>query len=458
MAEEMEKLEPTDRSIPYEPLVESDLKETVHSLVESVEEVAESAEHLPTAHDPEHVQTTLGFERIELESTHLNLLASEMSSEELKHWVEVKFPALDDALENGISPSIILKLFRAKSDKAIENGVKGKELYYEDLRFASAYLAHQLIQPETRLRHFNERYRDYAQMLDRCQSRQEVIQASSKIRIDNASAGLQRQENGQDRDTRNSPALTSNEMQMLFTEQSPRHFTSEMIIAKLNYAGDGAATKGRVDALKRGEIAPSPEAQQLVDSLESRMGRKYLDESLSATKHFLQSLKTPNDELRYKNSFDHSGLYRKLPPAERDFVYELATGQKDRLETTVKNTREGIQGQVSNESDANKTDFHVEKLQEAMKTELLALSMSNADPEIVKERTGRVLNDHLPSIGLVQTDKSAMHALKNDLNEVLRLATSFKLPQRANLHGTAPTSAENTVRNEGNIIQPQFIR
>ena len=42
----------------------------------------------------------------------------------MKHWAEVKFPALDDALENGISPSMILKLFKAKSDKAIENNVR----------------------------------------------------------------------------------------------------------------------------------------------------------------------------------------------------------------------------------------------------------------------------------------------------------------------------------------------
>ena len=109
--------------------------------------------------------------------------------------------------------------------------MKGKGLTYEDLRFASAYLEHQLKQPETRLRHFNERYRDYAQKLDRCQLREEVIEASSRIRIENASVGLQRLQNAQNRDTRNLPALTQKEMQMLFTEQSPRHYTSEMVVA-----------------------------------------------------------------------------------------------------------------------------------------------------------------------------------------------------------------------------------
>ncbi len=420
VADEMERLEPTDRSIQYEQFVGSNSQNTEHSLGEEVEEITEPADYLPAERDPEHVQTPLGFERIELESTQLPLLASEMSADELKHWSEVKFPALDEALENGIPPSTILKLFRTKSGKTIENGVKGKELNYEDLRFASAYLEHQLKQPETRLRYFNERYRDYAQMLESCQSREEVIQASSKIRIDNASAGLNRQQNGQDRSPSNSAALTSNEMQILLTEQSPRHFTSEMIVAKLNYAGDGAATKARTEALKRGEIVPSPEAQQLVDSLQSRMDRKYLDESLSATKHFIQSLKTPNEELRYKNSFDHSNLYRKLPPAERDFVYQRATEQKNHLEATARNLSEqrGVRAEIA-----------VEKLQDVMKAELLALSLSNADPRQVKDRASMILEEYLGD-GRNNSVSLETGQLSQELSEIVPGRSTRKLHER----------------------------
>src|SRR5690606_32276046 len=85
----------------------------------------------------------------------------------------------------------------------------------------------------------------------------------------------------------------------------------------------------------RGEISPGPEAAQLIESLESRLGRRQLKDSVSATKHFLQSLKTPNAELRYKNEFDHSEIYGKLPPAERDFVYQRAVLQKESLETRL---------------------------------------------------------------------------------------------------------------------------
>lgn len=418
VAGEMEKLEPTDRSIQYEPLVEPVLHDTEHQFRGSVEEPSESFEHLATERDSEHVNS-LGFERIELESTHLNLLASEISVEEMKHWAEVKFPALDDALENGISPSIILKLFRAKADKPIENDVKGKELNYADLRIASAYLEHQLNQPETRLRHFNERYRDYAQMLDRCQSREEVIEASSRMRIENASVGLQMLQNAQNRDTKNLPALTRKEMQMLFTEQSPRHYTSEMVVAKLNYAGDRETTKARTEALKRGEIARSPEAQQLIESLESRMERKYLNDSLSATKHFLQSLKTPNEELRFKNNFDHSELYSKLPPAERDFVYQVATEQKEKLETTARLTAQESKGPFIDGTNQSTPDLQPDKLQAALKTELLELSLAKADPKFVEERTRVILTDHLSSVGARSTNNEARQLLTFELSSIV---------------------------------------
>lgn len=419
VADEMEKLEPSDRSIQYEQFADSTLLNAEHSLGEEVEVLTESSEHFSNQQDPDHDQTTLGFERIELENPHLTFLASEMSADELKHWSEVKFPALDEALENGIPPSTILKLFRTKSDRGGENGVKGRELNYEDLRLASAYLEHQLKQPEMRLRHFNERYRDYSQLLERCQSREEVVDVSSRIRIENASSGLHGEQNGTRQDSKSLSALTSRELQMLFTEQSPRHYTSEMIVAKLNYAGDRVSRNAKTQALLKGELTPGPEARKLVDSLESRRGRNYVDESISATKHFLLSLRTPNDELRYKNSFDHRELYRKLPPAERDFVYQLANHQKEQLENSI-----GMVGQITSQKGfegqaTEQPQLEVERLRQEIKSELLVLSISNADRETVKERTSSILTDHFKSLGLISTETEANRLLAKDLSEVM---------------------------------------
>ena len=71
---------------------------------------------------------------------------------------------------------------------------------------------------------------------------------------------------------------------------------------------------------------------QLIESLESRLEKQGAADSLSATKHFVNALGL-NEVLRYKNAFDRSEIYKKLPPAERDFVYQQPVLQKERLET-----------------------------------------------------------------------------------------------------------------------------
>ena len=106
------------------------------------------------------------------------------------------------------------------------------------------------------------------------------------------------------------------------------------------------AARTKTDALMC-EIEPSKEAMCLMESLESRLERPRSTDSLSATKHFLQSLKTPNDELRYKNAFDHNDIYRKLPPAEKDFVYQRAVLQKESLETRLIDKESGRQTPAS---------------------------------------------------------------------------------------------------------------
>ena len=386
VAEEMKGLEPSDHPIKHEGFDESYIQTNAHSLGEAFEDIADYENDLGPEQDFEHIHSSVGFERVDLESTPLNLLAAEMPTEEFQHWAHVRLPALDDALENGIKPSITIKLLKARVEKGVQRGTETMALSLEDLRFASAYLEHQLKQPETRLRHFNERYRDYAQMLDRCQSREDVIEVSSRIRIENAFAGMRREQNGQGHNSKSLNALTSKELQMLFTEQSPRHYTSEMIVAKLSYAGDGAVHKTRTDALLKGEIVASPEAKQLIDSLESRMARRYVDESLSGTKHFLKSLRTPNEEMRFKNNFDLSEIYRKLPPAERDYVYQRAVDQKTHLEAAG---REVVEHRVSESTSA------VKELQEVIKAELLVLSLSDAKSKDIDDRITMVLAENL---------------------------------------------------------------
>ncbi len=158
------------------------------------------------------------------------------------------------------------------------------------------------------------------------------------------------------------------------------------------------------------------------------MERKYLGESLSATKHFLQSLNTPNEQLRFKNTFEHSDLYRKLPPAERDFVYQRATEQKSHLEATTQklSERRGVQTKIA-----------VEELQDVMKTELLVLSLSEADPRQIKDRASVILEEYLGKRGNISVGVETRQ-LSQELSEIVQGRNTRKLQNERNYAGAKP--------------------
>jgi hypothetical protein len=209
---------------------------------------------------------------------------------------------------------------------------KTSEQSVQTRNFISSYINYQLKQPETRLRFENERYRTYAAKLESAATREDVMKSASEIRAENAVLGLRWKDLDGGEKAKMPRPLTSKEMQFLFTESSPVHYTGEMTTARLSYAHTGASRRAMTESLLKGEIKPSPEADKLIESLESRLQRREIKDSLLATKHFFESVKTSNELLKYKNSFDHREIYQKLPPQEKDFVYARATQQKENLE------------------------------------------------------------------------------------------------------------------------------
>src|SRR5690606_10431366 len=178
-AEEMNKLEPSDRFVPFEQLIETTGFEQERSADDlSLEKVYEGAlgrEGHAEPIDSDHaVGGTENFERIELEDTTLSRLASEMSKKDLDRWIDVRLPVLDELLESGTPVDVSLKPFQTNIYHSTKEGSAEKQAAIDDLRFASAYIERQLKQQDSRLRHFNARYRNYAAMLDTAASRDQV--------------------------------------------------------------------------------------------------------------------------------------------------------------------------------------------------------------------------------------------------------------------------------------------
>lgn len=454
LAEEMSRLESSDRLDLIEAhdertTFEEHEREDGELSLGTLYEEAIVIEPEPEVHDASRAEGGVQeFERVELRDLELSRLASEMEKSELDRWIEVRLPALDEALESGTPVDSILRVFQNDVYYAAKDGPAEKQSAIDDLRFASAYIEHQLKQPESRLRHFNARYREYAASLERAASRDEVIDAASRIRLENARLGLQWEKLSEKQKASTSAPLTSKEMQFLFTEASPRHYTSEMTAAKLSYLSVGNDAKTKTDALMRGEILPGMEAAQLIDSLESRMGRRQLKDSLSATKHFLQSLKTPNEELRYKNTFDHNGIYRKLPAAERDFVYQRAVLQKNELEARIFNP--GTKAQVNRSPLVGEKDKaeSLSSIRNGIKTDFVEL-VSTGSPMIsreLKDRMIEIVADNILRVSGQTPTRKEIESLSAGLGERLsEMRSSINIH-----HNTGTPVKENSLRNRMN--------
>jgi hypothetical protein len=422
LADEMSRLEPSDKLVLVDEQDRSGAQQPDRGDDElSLENIYEETISLASdslSHDPRETPGGLQeFERIQLRDTTLSRLASEMSKEELDRWIEVRLPALDEALESGTPVDSVLKVFQNNVYHAAKDSLADKQAAIDDLRFASAYIGHQLEQPESRLRHFNARYRVYAGMLERATSRYEVIDAASRIRLENARIGFQWEKLPEAEKAKTPRALTSKEMQYLFTETSPRHYTSEMTAAKLSYLSVGNAARTKTDALMRGEISPSIEAAQLIDSLESRLGRRHFKDSLAATKHFLQSLKIPNDELRYKNEFDHSEVYKKLPAAERDFVYQNAVFQKEELEARVPIA----QVERSSPSDEKETTENFDTIRNGIKADLIELVSAGSPMGRIdlKDKTVEIVSNNIRLVSEQTLTQREIESLGMELGQRL---------------------------------------
>jgi len=291
--------------------------------------------------------------------------------------------------------------------KPSEQSVNGRN-------FISSYVNYQLKQPETRLRFENERYRDFAARLESASTREDVMKTASEIRAENAALGMKWKDFNDTEKSKLPKPLTSKEMQFLFTESSPAHYTNEMTAARLSYAHSGASRRAMTESLLKGEIKPSPETQKLVKSLESRLQRRELEDSLLATKHFFESVKTPNKELKYKNNFDHREIYQKLPPQEKDFVYARATQQKENLEYRIAFKK----GQLERKEEINRIEQPKLEMSQAEKSFHLHSQFNQA----------RILGEKIDTAALAQKEIS-----ERDVNAISILLNNQPLEKLENI-------------------------
>lgn len=442
LANELGQLEPSYHLVLLDTVFERDddhAKDENHELLR--DEDGSLARDPSEATNASHVE----FERFEIGNLELAHMASEMSHNERKHWFSVKLPAIDKELEDGKPVSEILEAYGGAIYATAIHEPSRKHEAVDDLRFASAYIENQLKHPDSRLRHFNARYREYAAMLDRATTRQEVIEAASFIRKDNAQIGLRWKELSDQERSETAIAVSVKELQFLFTESSPLHYSSEMTAAKMSYSHFGKSREEKTQALFDGKIRLSTEGQQLLHSLEARLERSDLRHSLAATKHFLSSLSTPSNDLRNPNEFDHAKTYQNLPPYEKDFIFGKAMQQRDLLETRVQERY----GKASDD-----TVHLFAQIRKDVANDLVQ-DLSN-DLTVTRSRSLEIVTSHMSKYGLFDSvEASRIEALSHQIEESLQkvrlsmpIAVNYDAPKlNAQNTGNEPLMERNYSQN-----------
>ena len=156
-----------------------------------------------------------------------------------------------------------------------------------------------------------------------------MIQTGSQVKLENYE--FHKQLVAHRADPKNVPApvrqpLTVMEMREVFLSTTPSPTASpadraEMRNILYSMAVFGKEKEERVKLLAEGKLTPSPTLAKLLANLESR-------QTVAAVNHFYRSLRTPNDQLLTKNSFDLHQAHARLPQYERDYLHRHAITQR----------------------------------------------------------------------------------------------------------------------------------
>ncbi len=211
-----------------------------------------------------------------------------------------------DAIERmATGAKLQLSSWIGKDGQALVNGFTEKEYDYrmKVAGFLKSYVHERLRDPETRLIHDNETFRNAREALNQAQTTEELNRAAYEF---------------MSRNERRRRPLGERERWLLFNGRVPDHYTPEMVELRLTW---GLPREGREHALRDGRLPPSPTLQAMLDELESRR-------NVESVRQYQKSLTTPPEQMRNPGRLPLYQMHKKLLGHERDYLYHLAEEMK----------------------------------------------------------------------------------------------------------------------------------
>jgi relaxase-like protein len=208
-----------------------------------------------------------------------------------------------------------------KDGPALISGFTEKEYDYrvKVAGFLKSYVHERLRDPETRLIHDNEIFRNAYKALNQARTPEELDRVAYDIMSRNERQGM---------------PLEERERWLLFNGRSPDHYTPEMEELRLAW---GLPREEREQAMRDGRLPVSPAFKAMLDELESRR-------NVESARQYQKALMTPPEEMRNPGRLPLYEMHKKLLGHERDYIYHLAEEMKKRLPGKERSVRADAKG------------------------------------------------------------------------------------------------------------------
>jgi hypothetical protein len=216
--------------------------------------------------------------------------------------------------------------FTSLHGREITGASKSREL---ELNFARDYVAYRRLDDTTRKLNENPLFREYNARLVGTSSASELTATIKEIRQDNY-ARAQHPERYRDetdaarrRGEQARRPLTEREMQQLFLELTPAHFTAEMREVLLAHSGTARDKAERIKGLESGALAPSASLRLLLAEFARTRSENLIRFGRNIRSFLADYLNPPAPNRLRFSAHNLNGLREKLSPAERDYFYKV---------------------------------------------------------------------------------------------------------------------------------------
>ncbi len=198
-----------------------------------------------------------------------------------------------------------------------------------ELNFARDYVAYRQLDDTTKKLNEHRLFREYSARLGGAHSTSELLATIKEVRQDNYARAQhperyrEEADAAQRRGEQQRRPLTEREMQQLFLELTPGHFTSEMREVLLNHSGTSRDKAERIKGLESGTLAPSASLRLLLAEF-ARTRSEDLTRFGRNIRSFLADYLNPPAPGRLRfSAYNLFKLREKLSPAERDYFYKV---------------------------------------------------------------------------------------------------------------------------------------